>query len=57
MSLHQLSEICHVLAYRGRFLGPKTAPEAIIESITRSDNVVIMEVKRAHFNEGLKHSI
>jgi len=56
MSTHQLAEIYHVLSYRGIKL-PKQTAKTIINSIIRSDRVVIVDVKRAHFNEALERSV
>ncbi len=52
MSLHQLSEIYHVLAYKGKGALAKDFAKSIINSIIGSDRVVIVNVKRAHFNGG-----
>lgn len=52
---HQLAEIYHVLAFRGIKMNTKDALN-IIESISRSSRVVLVEVKRKHYIEALRIS-
>ena len=56
MSVHQLAEIYHVLAFRGAKI-PKSHAEAIVRSIIEDDNIVKVTVTLEHIEEAIKESV
>jgi len=55
MSLHQLAEIYHVLAFRGIKI-PREDVESIIEAILEDDNIIKVAVTLEHLEEAIKES-
>ena len=55
ITAHQLAEIYHALAFRGVKMSIEEA-HGIVEKLARSSKTVIVEVKRKHYREALRHS-
>ena len=56
MSIHQLAEIYHVLAFRGARI-PKSYAENIVRAIIEDDNIIKATITLGHIEEAIKESI
>ena len=56
MSIHQLAEIYHVLAFRGARI-PRSHAEAIVRSIMEDGNIIKVPVTLEHVEEAIRESV
>ncbi len=56
MSVHQLAEIYHVLAFRGTRV-PRSYAESIVKAIIEDDSIVKVAVTLGHIEEAVRESV